>query len=49
MYPIVDAYEQHCFEFKHVYVVGETGVGMVLEGVTWEMHKDLNVGVGCVD
>ena len=33
MRPTVDAYEGHCLSFKNVYVVGERGVGIVLEGV----------------
>jgi hypothetical protein len=33
----------------HVYVVGEKGVGMVVEGVTWEMCKDLDAGVRCIN
>lgn len=33
MRPTVDAYEGHCFSFKNVYVVGERGAAMVLEGV----------------
>lgn len=51
MYPIVhmDAYKQHCFWFKFVYVYGLKGIGMVLEVVKWELRKDLDVKMGCVN